>query len=91
MTPKTIYFTPVTDITITKAGITLYDDDGCLVALINNDGLFFDKIWAHSEMETAIMFVLEFIKCIKHTPFYAAMKREGAITDTLILTETITL
>ena len=91
MTPKTIYFTPVTDITITKAGITLYDDDGCLVALINNDGLFFDKIWAHSEMETAIMFVLEFIKCIKHTPFYTAVKREGAITDTLILTETITL
>ena len=90
MTFETIHFTPVTDITITKAGITLYDD-GCLVALINNDGLFFDKIWAHSQMETAIMFVLEYIKCIKHTPFYATMKREGAITDTLILTETITL
>ena len=90
MTFEKIHFTLVTDITITKAGVTLYDD-GCLVALINNDGLFFDKIWAHSEMETAIMFVLEFIKCIKHTPFYAAMKREGAITDTLILTETITL
>ena len=43
MTSETIHFTPVTDITITKAGITLYDD-GCLVALINNDGLFFDKI-----------------------------------------------
>ena len=90
MTFEITQCTPVTDITITKAGIAIYDD-GCRVALINNEGLFFDKIWAHSEMETAIMFVLEFIKCIKHTPFYAAMKREGAITDTLILTETITL
>ncbi len=90
MTFETTCYTSATDITITKVGITLYAD-GCIVALINNDGLFFDKIWAHSEMETAIMFVLEFIKCIKHTPFYTAMKREGAITDALILTETITL